>query len=135
MTHADATRAYAAAYAKAYGELTDPSDAIWAHAMGILIPETPLSAMEPARPVVPDNRTSNENQPCNHDGCVMRWMQERDAREWAERAARDWSEAANDWCNQAERARKKVRTLSWLAWVACLTVFAMGLAWWIRGGF
>ena len=50
MTHADATRAYAAAYAKAYGELTDPSDAIWAHAMGILIPETPLSAMEPARP-------------------------------------------------------------------------------------
>jgi hypothetical protein len=130
MTHADAARAYAAAYAEAYRELTDPPDAIWAHAMGILIPETALSAAESQQIAAQESATRMVpiNQSCNHDGCVTRWLQERDARERAERAASDWREAANDWCNRAEKARKRVQALTW---VTCLAILAMALAvWW-----
>jgi hypothetical protein len=73
----------------------------------------------------PDEHTRSYN----HDGCVTRWMQERDARERAEREALDWREAANEWCNRAERARKRNRTL---VWVTVLAVFVAGMAWWIR---
>jgi hypothetical protein len=130
MTHADAARAYAAAYAKASdAQLMNPPDAIRAHALGISIPETsPLSTVEYTCPVVPDSRTSGDSRSYNHDGCVTRWLQERDARERAERAASDWREAANDWCNRAEKARKRVQALTW---VTCLAILAMALAvWW-----